>query len=194
MGPPGRTLPLAPGPFVGHIMGSPRPVGELMLRNELEEHIPHLRRYARALARNRDIADDLVQETLLRALDAELRWRGGNLRVWLFTILTNLNRNRLRALVRRAPHDGLEAVDAALPTPATNGEGRDIARALDSISTDQREVLLLVALEGLSYADCARTLAVPIGTVMSRLSRARVAFKHALDNGKPSGAHLRLVK
>src|SRR5437660_7971620 len=59
----------------------------VMLRNELEEHIPHLRRYARALARNRDLADDLVQETLLRALDAEERWRGGNLRVWLFTIL-----------------------------------------------------------------------------------------------------------
>ncbi len=185
---------LAAWPLLGHIGGSPSLPGELMLRNELEEHIPHLRRYARALARNRDVADDLVQETLLRALDAELRWRGGNLRVWLFTILTNLNRNRLRSLVRRAPHDGIEAIDAAHPTPSTNGESRDITRALESISTEQREVLLLVALEGLSYADCARALAVPVGTVMSRLSRARAAFRNALDTGKPAGAHLRVVK
>lgn len=180
---------------MGHIAGgAPGAADVVMLRNELEEHIPHLRRYARALARNRDLADDLVQETLLRALDAEVRWRGGNLRVWLFTILTNVNRNRLRALVRRAPHDGVEALDNAQPTPATNGEGRDIERALESISTEQREVLLLVGLEGLSYADCAKALAVPIGTVMSRLSRARAAFKNALDGGKPAAAHLRVVK
>lgn len=166
-----------------------------MLRNELEEHIPHLRRYARALTHNRDIADDLVQDTLLRALDAEARWRGGNLRVWLFTILTNLNRNRLRSLGRRGPHDNLEAVDGKHPTPATSGEGRDIARAFEGLSVEQREVVVLVALEGLSYADCAQVLAIPRGTVMSRLSRARSAFRTSLEAGRPSAAaHLRVVK
>lgn len=165
-----------------------------MLRTDIEGHIPHLRRYARALTRNRDLADDLVQDTLLRALDAEATWRGGNPRVWLLTILTNLNRNRLRGLGRRAPHDTLEALDAR-HAAALVGEGRDIERAFNNLSFDQREVLVLVGLEGLSYADCAQVLAVPRGTVMSRLCRARGAFKVALETGRPvSAAHLRIVK
>jgi RNA polymerase sigma-70 factor (ECF subfamily) len=166
----------------------------MAFRDELEAQIPAMRRYARALARNRETADDLVQEALMRALDAEPRWHAGNVRSWLFTILTNLNRNRLRALGRRAPHEGIEALDSLHATPAPSGEARDIERALDSLSTDQREVLLLVALEGLSYADCAQILSVPTGTVMSRLSRARQAMRQALDTGKAPASHLRLVK
>lgn len=163
-------------------------------RQDLEAEIPALRRYARALARNRDTADDLVQDTLVRALAAQARWREGNLRTWLFTILTNLNRNRLRSLARRAPHDGLEAIDTAVATPATSGEADDILHALDALGPEQREVLLLVALEGLSYAQCAEIVGVPIGTIMSRLSRARAAVRTALDPQRPPNAHLRIVK
>ncbi len=150
-------------------------------RNELAAQIPALRRYARALARHREAADDLVQDTLLRALDAEPRWQAGNVRPWLFTILTNLNRNRLRALGRRPPHADMAVLDAVHAPPGSNGEARDIERALEALTTDQREVLLLVALEGLSYGDCADILTVPVGTVMSRLSRARAVLRAALD-------------
>jgi RNA polymerase sigma-70 factor, ECF subfamily len=166
----------------------------MAFRDELEAQIPAMRRYARALTRNRETADDLVQEALMRALDAEPRWHAGNIRSWLFTILTNVNRNRLRALGRRAQHEGIEAVDPMHATPGPSGEARDIVRALDSLSTDQREVLLLVALEGLSYSACAQVLSVPTGTVMSRLSRARSALRAALDSGKAGAPRLRVVK
>ena len=159
-------------------------------RKDVEATIPALRRYARALTRNRDIADDLVQDTLVRALRSEHLFHGGDVRSWLYTILTNLNRNRLRSLARRpalSPIEDNDAPDLAGPEAG----GRDIERALAALVEDQRAVLLLVVLEGLSYREVADVQGVPIGTVMSRLARARVQIKSFLDGERPA---LRRVK
>jgi RNA polymerase sigma-70 factor (ECF subfamily) len=123
----------------------------------VEATIPALRRYARALTRDSDIADDLVQDTLVRALRSEHLFHGGDVRSWLY------------------PEAG----------------GRDIERALATLVEDQRNALLLVVLEGLSYREVAEVQGVPIGTVMSRLARARVQIKNYLDGGRPA---LRRVK
>ena len=152
--------------------------------------IPALRRYARALTRNADIADDLVQDTLVRALRSEHLFHGGEVRSWLYTILTNLNRNRLRSLARRpalSPIEDNDAPDMAGPEAG----GRDIERALATLVDDQRTALLLVVLEGLSYREVAEVQGVPIGTVMSRLARARAQIKSFLDGERPA---LRRVK
>ena len=159
-------------------------------RQNVEATIPALRRYARALTRNADIADDLVQDTLVRALRSEHLFHGGDIRSWLYTILTNLNRNRLRSLARRpvlSPIEDNDAPDLAGPEAG----GRDIERALATLVEDQRNALLLVVLEGLSYREVAEVQGVPIGTVMSRLARARVQIKTYLDGERPA---LRRVK
>ena len=159
-------------------------------RQKVEAAIPALRRYARALTRDADIADDLVQDTLVRALRSEHLFEGDEIRSWLYTILTNLNRNRLRSLARRpvlSPIDDNDAPDLAGPEAG----GRDIERALALLVEEQRTALLLVVLEGLSYREVAEVQGVPIGTVMSRLARARVQIKTYLDGGRPA---LRRVK
>lgn len=156
----------------------------------VEATIPALRRYARALTRNSDIADDLVQDTLVRALRSEHLFHGGEIRSWLYTILTNLNRNRLRSLSRRpalTPIGDNDAPDMAGPESGS----RDIERALATLVEDQRAALLLVVLEGLSYREVAEVQGVPIGTVMSRLARARAQIKSYLDGERPA---LRRVK
>ena len=152
----------------------------MRFRQEIEAAVPALRRYARALTRNAELADDLVQDTLVRALRSEHLFHGGEMRSWLYTILTNLNRNRLRSLARRPTEQALgenDAVDMAGPQAGA----RDIERALASLVEDQRAALLLVVLEGLSYREVAEVLDVPIGTVMSRLARARMQIKAYLD-------------
>lgn len=159
-------------------------------RESVEAAIPALRRYARALTRNAEIADDLVQDTLVRALRSEHLFQGDQIRSWLYTILTNLNRNRLRSLARRPtlmPIDDGDAADAAGPEAG----GRDIERALANLVEDQRAALLLVVLEGLTYREVAEIQGVPIGTVMSRLARARTQIKAHLDGERPA---LRRVK
>ena len=159
-------------------------------RQSVEATIPALRRYARALTRDSDTADDLVQDTLVRALRSEHLFYGGDVRSWLYTILTNLNRNRLRSLARRplfSPIEDNDAPDMAGPEAG----GRDIERALATLVEDQRNALLLVVLEGLSYREVAEVQGVPIGTVMSRLARARVQIKAYLDGERPT---LRRVK
>ena len=159
-------------------------------RQQIEATIPALRRYARALTRQSDIADDLVQDTLVRALRSEHLFHGGDVRSWLYTILTNLNRNRLRSYARRpslSPIDENDAPDLAGPEAG----GRDIERALATLVEDQRNALLLVVLEGLTYREVAEVQGVPIGTVMSRLARARVQIKAYLDGERPA---LRRVK
>jgi RNA polymerase sigma-70 factor (ECF subfamily) len=164
--------------------------GVSSFREGVEAAIPALRRYARALTRNAETADDLVQDTLVRALRAQHLFHGGELRSWLYTILTNLNRNRLRSLSRRPTLSSLEdgdAPDAAGPEAG----GRDIERALASLVEDQRAALLLVVLEGLTYREVAEIQGVPIGTVMSRLARARAQIKAHLDGERPA---LRRVK
>jgi RNA polymerase sigma-70 factor (ECF subfamily) len=156
----------------------------------IEAAIPALRRYARALTRDAETADDLVQDTLVRALRSEHLFHGGDVRSWLYTILTNLNRNRLRSLARRPTVTTIEDNDA--PDMAGPEAGvRDIERALDGLVEDQRTALLLVVLEGLTYREVAEVQGVPIGTVMSRLARARAQIKHFLDGARPA---LRRVK
>jgi len=157
---------------------------------DVEAAIPALRRYARALTRDAETADDLVQDTLVRALRSEHLFHGGDVRSWLYTILTNLNRNRLRALARRPPLQAIEDNDAPEVTGPEAG-ARDIERALASLVEDQRSALLLVVLEGLSYREVAQVQGVPIGTVMSRLARARMQIKAYLDGERPA---LRRIK
>lgn len=159
-------------------------------KSGVETAVPALRRYARALTRDAETADDLVQDTLVRALRSEHLFHGGDVRKWLYTILTNLNRNRLRSLARRPTTLAIDAVD--LPDVASEqAHGRDIQRALASLTDDQRSALLLIVLEGLSYREVADIQAVPIGTVMSRLARGRAQIKRFLDGEPPA---LRQIK
>jgi len=117
-------------------------------------------------------------------------FHGGEIRSWLFTILTNLNRNRLRSLARRPIAKSLADEDAPQLAGPEAGH-RDIERALALLVDEQRHALLLVVLEGLSYREVAEVQAVPIGTVMSRLARARAQIKAYLDGERPA---LRRVK
>lgn len=160
-----------------------------------DEHIPRLRRYARALTGDRVQADDLVQECLARAWEKLSMWRrGSDLRAWLFTILHNVFINELRRAKRRP--ELLAFDDEGLETPrrATQEDGlalRDLETALYNLPLDQRAVLLLIALEELSYEQTAKALDIPVGTVMSRLARARERLRLQL-NGE--GSVLRRVK
>lgn len=154
------------------------------VRRGLQPLIPALRRFARALARSSDAADDLVQDTVVRALRGEHLFHGGDLRTWLFTILLNLDRNRRRGLARKPFLAVIEDVDPP-GAPAADGSARDIERGLALLPPEQREVLLLVTLEGLSYREAAEVQGVPIGTVMSRLSRARGTLREYLDGELP---------
>ncbi len=159
-------------------------------RQDIEAAVPALRRYARALTRNVELADDLVQDTLVRALRSEHLFHGGDLRSWLYTILTNLNRNRLRSLARRPTVQTIGENDASDMAGPEAG-ARDVERALASLAEDQRAALLLVVLEGLTYREVAEVQGVPIGTVMSRLARARAQIKAYLDGERPA---LRRIK
>jgi RNA polymerase sigma-70 factor (ECF subfamily) len=142
----------------------------------LEAAVPALRRYALALLRDRGEADDLVQDCLLRALDRiDAKLGDGDIRPWLFTIMHNLFISRGRRLTRRAAwlvHDN-DAEGSVPPTQSSYLEVQDMLRGLATLPDDQRQVILLVTVEGFSYAEVARIVGAPIGTVMSRLSRAR---------------------
>jgi RNA polymerase sigma-70 factor (ECF subfamily) len=163
---------------------------------ELEVHIASLRRYARALLRNRADAEDLVQEALARANGrADSFQAGTNMRAWLFTILHNVHVNQVRSRASRPDEVPVESVENRLTTPARQEERvevREMMRALDELPDEQRQVLLLVALEGLKYEEVAEMIGVPIGTVMSRLSRGREAVRAKLANG--ASVALRRVK
>lgn len=148
------------------------------------EHIPRLRRYARALVGDRYAADDLVQDTLERAWNKFYLWRpGSDLRAWLFTIMHNVfvNQARRRRYEIERPMEEVPVV----PVRANQTEQlelQDVDRALRGLSAEHREVMLLVAVEQLSYDEASRALGVPIGTVMSRLSRARERMRQLLGN------------
>ncbi|MBV9249276.1 MAG: sigma-70 family RNA polymerase sigma factor [Acetobacteraceae bacterium] len=164
---------------------------------EMEACIPALRRYAGALLRNRQEVDDLVQDCLARALDRlHARREDGDLRAWLFAIMHNLFISRIRSAKVRGTVEPIDALDGASvgqhPNQESHMRGRDLMRALDSLPEDQRSVLLLVAVEGFSYAEVARVTGVPIGTVMSRLSRSRERLRRLLEE-EPAPA-LRRVK
>jgi RNA polymerase sigma-70 factor (ECF subfamily) len=162
----------------------------------IEPHIPSLRRYAWALVRDHDRADDLVQDCLERAISRwHLRRRDGSPRAWLFAILHNLFVSQLRRRARRGSEVGLESL-TAVPSIAPAQDNalavRDVLTALALLPEEQRAVLLLVGVEDLSYDETARVLGVPIGTVMSRLSRGRGRLREILDGGRSGG--LRRVK
>jgi RNA polymerase sigma-70 factor (ECF subfamily) len=144
-----------------------------MDRADIAAHIPRLRRYARALTGDRDRAEDLVQDTLERALGKFHLWRhGSDLRAWLFAIMHNVFINQLKARRELALDDAVEAGLESAPQ-ADMLEVRDLDSALRRLPYEQREVVLLVGLEQFSYAEAAKALGIPIGTVMSRLSRGR---------------------
>lgn len=149
----------------------------------MAQQIPRLRRYARVLSRNAARADDLLQDTLERSWSRRHLWRSGSdLRAWLFTIMHNLYVNRQ---LRQREHDALDdAIDISTSSRhEQQAEVRDVARALARLPAESREILLLVAVEEMPYADAAELLDLPIGTVMSRLSRARERLR-ALMNGE----------
>jgi RNA polymerase sigma-70 factor, ECF subfamily len=141
--------------------------------------IPRLRRFARVLARGGDVADDLVQETLVRAIAAREQFEPGtNLRAWLFTIL----RHARAANLRRASRSPIMAAEILPESPVSGGQEerqamRDVAVAFRKLARIHREALWLVVVEGLDYAEAARILNVPPGTLRSRLSRAREALR-----------------
>lgn len=164
---------------------------------QIEQLIPRLRRYARALTGERGVADDLVQDTLERAWNKLHLWRrGSDLRAWLFTIMhnTHVNQVRSRASAMLVPLDD-EVHDAPVRATQTDMlEIRDLETALQRLPDEQREVLLLIALERLSYEETAKALGIPLGTVMSRLHRARERLRTLLDGAPSAGASLKVVK
>ena len=170
---------------------------------ELLAAIPRLRRYARVLTGETTRADDLVQETLARAWEKRRLWAAGtDLRAWLFTIMHNVFVNQ-RALARRDAQnvslDGDEDGNAAWQIPVramqqTRVELTEILREVGRLPVDQRAVLILAAVEEMRYEEIAATLAIPIGTVMSRLSRAREKLRRVAQATPAEPSTLKIVK
>ena len=154
----------------------------MSLKSELHTHIQSLRRYALVLTRNRDAAEDLVQETLTKAIARAETWQPGTaLRPWLFRILHNTHVSEIRRRQVR------EAAAADLPEPISpeaqqhHADLRQVLAALDRLPEAQRAPIVLVALEGMSYKEAACSLDVPLGTFMSRLGRGREALRRLMD-------------
>jgi len=151
--------------------------------------VPHLRAFARSLTGHRERADDLVQDTVVRALTAAHQFQPGtNLKAWMFTILRNLhygelrkNHGRLQLLDDTAAHE-----PAMPPSQEANLEFRDFRRAFGRLGDEQREVLILVGASGLSYEEAAKVCDCPIGTIKSRVSRARRTLLWLLQGGSPA--------
>jgi RNA polymerase sigma-70 factor, ECF subfamily len=148
----------------------------------IEAEIPRLRRYARALLRDQDRADDLVQDTLVRGLDKMHLFRSGDIRAWLFTIMHNQYVNSVRRSVKQGMAIVVEKVPlASPPQQLPNLELHELENAIARLSKEQRETLLLVTLEGLKYEQVAQVCDVPIGTVRSRLNRAREELRRMTE-------------
>jgi RNA polymerase sigma factor (sigma-70 family) len=166
----------------------------------VEPLIPALRRYASALTRDPAEADDLVQDSLERAVSRWSQRRDGDVRTWMFTILHNLFVSRVRQRARRGVHLPIEdAGEAALMQAPAQEHGlrhRELVNAVAALPPEQKSVLLLVTVEDMSYAEVAKVLGVPVGTVMSRLSRARERLRRDLagDGAARDGSFLRRVK
>lgn len=163
--------------------------------DEITSCIPALRRYANALTHDRDTADDLVQDCLERAIRKKALWRPqGPLRPWLYRVLVNIYRNNLRGRNRRPSQIPIDDVAEQLFVPAAQ-TGRialaEMARAIEKLSGEHREALLLVVVEGLSYAEAAKVLEIPLGTLMSRLGRARTALARMTQEDQPN---LKVIK
>ncbi len=161
-------------------------------RTAILAELPRLRRYARALVRDAAVADDLVQDCVERALSRLALFRdGSNMAGWLLTIMHNIHVNGVRRAARTPLRVALEEDGVRAPVVPANQPGslavRDLERALAQLPDDQRHVLLLVGLESLSYKEAASVLDVPVGTVMSRLSRGREQLRHLMDGGVADG-------
>jgi RNA polymerase sigma-70 factor (ECF subfamily) len=161
----------------------------MTLMGEIEASIPALRRYAWSLLRDTDDADDLVQDCLVRALDHVAADPAvAAVRPWLFTIMHNLFVSRWRTTRRRRvtmPADAADNVEVPVgPEQDDALSRRDLLAGLDRLTEDQRQVLLLIGVEGLEYREVASILDVPVGTVMSRLSRARDSLHAYMDGTK----------
>lgn len=167
-----------------------------MPQDAITAHIPSLRRYARALAPDPDRAEDLLQDCLERACCRMYLWTPGtDLRAWLFTIMHNVHLNqqrRLRGEPRFVTVDEIGDEAAAAPAGDEALQARDLGRALSLLPDSQREVLLLVVVEAMRYEQVAAILELPIGTVMSRLHRARERLRQLMDTDRSRG--LRRVK
>ena len=161
------------------------------LLSQVEPMIPALRRYTRGLLKDRETADDIVQDCLERVVVNWSRRRDANARPWVFAILHNLAVNRIRQESRRSGTVTIEDMPEATAAVAASQEqtlfGQDVLAAIERLPSDYRSILLLISVEDLSYAEAAMVLDVPIGTVMSRLSRAREQLKLILET-KPEGA------
>ena len=162
------------------------PAASADVNKHVQPLIPALRRYARSLVRDREMADDLVQDCLERVVTrwGQRRSEEGT-RSWMFAIAHNLAVNRLKQQTQRGIHIGIEDVDEAMLVQPAGQESRirqnELQRALQSLSDSHRDMVMLVCVDGLSYAEAALELDVPIGTVMSRLSRAREKLQRALN-------------
>ena len=152
---------------------------------QVEPVIPALRRYARALVRDRAAADDLVQDCLERAVRRWHQRRDANVRAWLFAILHNVAVDQFRKVAARGRHVAINEIGEDNFGEAAGQEHRlmyqDVLNKLAKLPEEQRSVPLLVAVEDLSYAEAAKVLSIPVGTVMSRLSRARERLQQELD-------------
>ncbi len=153
----------------------------------IEDCIPALRRYAAALLRNREDADDLVHDCLVRALDKlHTRRDDADVRAWLFAIMHNLFISQLRRAKARPSGEPLGETHEAIgtrPDQESSLQWRDLMRALNQLPVEQRTVILLVSVEDLSYAETAQVLGIPIGTVMSRLARGRERLRQMTEEG-----------
>jgi len=166
---------------------------------DLVAALPRLRRYARVLTGDVSRADDLVQDTLARAWEKRRLWQAGtDLRAWLFTVMHNVHINQLALARRDAANVSLDAEgeSAAWHTPVRGNqfervELMEVVQQMGRLPAEQREVLLLAAVEELRYEEIAAVLEIPIGTVMSRLSRARDKLKRLIGDGSPA---LKVVK
>jgi RNA polymerase sigma-70 factor (ECF subfamily) len=145
--------------------------------------MPSLRRYARSLTRSDVDGEDLLQDSLERALIRRGQWAGGSLKAWAFSIMTNLYRNDTARATRRrtAPLDDAQDMPSTLAPPGDPLERRKLVAAIDSLAPDFRAVLMLVVVESMSYREVASLLQIPEGTVMSRLARARAQIARILE-------------
>lgn len=154
-------------------------------RRAIVEEIPRLRGYARALLRDRDAAEDLVQDSLERALSRMANWTAGDTpRRWLLTIMHNLFVDQLRRAKRHAQAVTTisETIDAIATSPqADRLISVDVFSALQQINPERRAALVLVAVEGLSYADATKALGIPAGTLTSRIARGREELRSILE-------------
>src|SRR5215204_3065764 len=173
--------------FVDEVRPEPIPLSDPDFKEQLAAVIPHLRAFGRSLSGSRDLADDLVQETLLKAWAARKRFQAGtNMRAWTFIILRNLFLSQMRRARFKGEWDELTA-SKILAAPASQDrhiELSDMQRALMHLPQPQREALILVGAGGFAYEEAAEICGCAVGTIKSRVARGRVALEALLTEGK----------